>query len=173
MNKVFYIALILLSTNLFGQSTYEDILYDLKSEFGYNKEWGELNKQEDRFNSIVATIERCSEVGGLANYQQLGFDDITTSKIEYLRTKNYMKEGPYHLVFCQWMFPENSVAENFESILNMEALSNFRNCVSKGGISWWRIDDVIYIIIGRGVIETDYYNKIVEIVENRILKNAR
>ena len=130
---------------------FNDALQALYTEFHYKAQEvvGNTLYRTDTsdFEKLVKKFKACSNGNPLYNLPacEANFDLVKSIKSAYIKGEKPL-EGQLYLKaqIQEWQFESVAKAMEFESSLN--TCRSHRECVNKGGITWWRVQDRMYII---------------------------
>ena len=130
---------------------FNEAIQELYTEFQYRSEDSVANKlykvDKKKFLWIIDRFKRCSDTSLTSNLPVCGIDFELIKKVKksFVKAEKPFKDHLYLKASIQeWSFENESSAESFENELN-ECITH-KECVNKGGITWWRVKDRMYVI---------------------------
>ncbi len=157
---------------------FQEALKELYTVFKYKSQSTEGERlyedEMEEMEKLANSFERCAKKGrGRKEKCEIDFTLIKSVKSAYIKGEEPLEGHMYLKAHIQeWTF-ENlttveslDVAKMFEA--DLENCQSYRDCINKGGITWWRIGDKLYIIWTPAFRYAFEFDKIKEVLNRKL-----
>ena len=159
------LVLLISNTHLCLSQDFEVALATLKSELEYNLENDSIIVSYELDTPLSSRFETCSKY--YTELSSLKFESISKIKSAFLKQSFHDKNYIYaSFQFIELEFADLYESEEFQLIL--DSVSRSKECISKGGITWWRVRDRIYLIVSRAYHMTYKYSELRKVIDEVI-----
>lgn len=147
------------------QALYTEFHYKAQEVIGntlYRTDTSDFEKLVNKFKDDT----KCNALYNLPSCEA-NFDLVKSIKSAYIKGEKPL-EGQLYLKaqIQEWQFESVAKAMEFESSLN--TCQSHRECVNKGGITWWRVQNRMYIIETPAHRYSFEFDKIKEVMNRRL-----
>tara|TARA_R110002124_G_C8708680_1_gene494654 strand:+ start:134 stop:712 length:579 start_codon:yes stop_codon:yes gene_type:complete len=158
-----------LETDLFN-----DALEELYKEFEYKSQNGKEDKLyikgKSELKKLTDKFKECSDghpIYDLLPNCEADFESIRGVKSTFIKAEKPFDGQLYLKAHIQeWEFENSSIAKSFESAFNECRVHS--ECVNKGGITWWRVENRIYTIETPAYRYSFEFDKIKEVMNRKL-----
>lgn len=155
---------------------FNDALRELYNEFKYKAQsvTGKklYRKDKKELEQLVVRFKECSNNHALYDLPECeaNFDLIRGVKNTFIKAEKPFEGQLYLKAYIQeWEFKDLSTAKDFETAFNKCRIHS--ECVNKGGIIWWRVQNRIYTIETPAYRYSFEFDKIKEVMNRKLNEN--
>ena len=158
------LTLTIISVSCCLSQDFENAIELLEIELDY--ELQDSIKTISEFDEQLARrFEICSKYQ--TELSQLNLNDVLKSRSAFLKQPYHNGNYTYSSFFLiETKFKSSNFANQFK--LTLDQLGHRTECISKGGIMWWVVEDRLYFILSRAYFMTYKYAELKSVIDKAI-----
>ncbi|GEM_PF-4854031 len=144
--------------SVLSQDRFEKAITALEKELDYHIQDEGIQEANQPSDWIIKQFGKCKN--DLKAIARLDFDGIIKTKSAYLKKAEHKDHVYPSFTFKEWTFKNEATSSIFLAVLQENAKMDLQECVNKGGITWWQVDNKLYFIMSSAYFMTFRYDKL-------------